>query len=178
VVEAAAVGQVVGAARGGARRARSAGGARDASGDARTAGGSATADAYPSTAAGLSARYQAASVLVSLGRDNDAAQRFQEVADKAGTGLHGRVARLGLADVQVRQGKFDLAIATYKELAATAKDDLPVDGVLMALGRAYVAAGKKTEAGQTFKRIGDEFPTSPYAVDAKKALETLKGSGA
>jgi TolA-binding protein len=132
----------------------------------------AAADAYPSTPSGLSARYQAASVLVSLGRDADAAQRFQEVADKDG-GLYGRMARLGLANVQVRQGKFDAAIATYKELSATAKDDLPVDGVLMALGRAYVAAGKKTEAGQTFKRIGDEFPTSSYAAEAKKELEAL-----
>jgi TolA-binding protein len=117
-------------------------------------------------------------VLVALGRDGDAAQRFQEVIDKAGSGLYGRMARLGLADVQVRQGKFDPAIAAYKELSATAKDDLPVDGLLMALGRAYVAAGKKTEAGQTFKRIGDEFPTSPYAADAKRELETLKGAGA
>jgi TolA-binding protein len=138
----------------------------------------AAADAYPSTAAGLSARYQAGSVLVSLGRDADAAQRFQEVAERDGDGLYGRMARLGLADVQVRQAKYDQAIATYKELSATAKDDLPVDGVLMALGRAYVAAGKKTEAGQTFKRIGDEFPSSPYAAEAKRELETIKGAGA
>ena len=114
-------------------------------------------------------------MLVSLGRDADAAQRFQEVVDKSGSGLYGRMARLGLADVQVRQGKFDPAIATYKELTATAKDDLPVDGVLMALGRAYAAAGKKTEAGQTFKRIGDEFPSSPYAADAKRELDALTG---
>jgi len=138
----------------------------------------AAADAYPSTAAGLSARYQAGSVLVSLGRDGDAAQRFQEVADKDGNGLYGRMARLGLAEVQVRQGRYDQAIATFKELSATAKDDLPVDGVLMALGRAYVAAGKKTEAGQTFKRIGDEFPSSAYAAEAKRELETIKGAGA
>jgi TolA-binding protein len=138
----------------------------------------AAADAYPSTPAGLSARYQAAAVLVSLGRDADAAQRFQEVVDKSGSSLYGRMARLGLADVQVRQGKFDPAIATYKELTATAKDELPVDGVLMALGRAYAAAGKKTEAGQTFKRIGDEFPSSPYAADAKRELDALTGAGA
>ena len=78
----------------------------------------------------------------------------------------------------MRQGKFDPAIATYKELSATAKDDLPVDGVLMALGRAYVAAGKKTEAGQTFKRLSDEFPSSPYATEAKRELETLQSAGA
>jgi TolA-binding protein len=133
----------------------------------------AAADTYPSTQSGLSARYQAAAALVALGRDEEAARQFQQVVDKDGNGLYGRMARLGLAEVQVRQGKFDPAIATYKELSATAKDDLPVDGVLMALGRAYVAAGKKTEAGQTFKRIGDEFPSSPYAPVAKRELEAL-----
>lgn len=138
----------------------------------------AAADAYPSTPAGLLARYHAATTLVGLGRDAEAARRFQEVVDKDGSGLYGRMARLGLAEVQVRQGTFDPAIATFKELATTAKDDLPVDGVLMSLGRAYAAAGKKTEAGQTFKRIGDEFPTSPYAADAKKQLDALKGAGA
>jgi TolA-binding protein len=138
----------------------------------------AAADAYPTTPAGLSARYQAAATLASLGRDGEASQRFQEVVDKDGGGLYGRMARLGLAAVQVRQGKYDPAIATYKELAATAKDDLPADGLLMALGRAYASAGRKAEAGQTFKRISDEFPTSPYAAEAKKELDALQATGA
>jgi TolA-binding protein len=82
------------------------------------------------------------------------------------------MARLGLAEVQSQQGKYDPAIATFKELAATSKD-LPVDGILMQLGRTYVAAGRTAEAKQTFKRLTDEFPTSPYVGDARQQLEAL-----
>ncbi len=93
--------------------------------------------------------------------------------DRAGSDIYGRMARLGLARVQAQQGKYDAAIATYKEMAATAKD-LPVDGILMQLAHTYAAAGKKVEASQTYKRVTDEFPTSAYAADARKEIETLK----
>jgi TolA-binding protein len=134
----------------------------------------AAADAYPSSESGLAARYAAAGTLVALGRPAEAATRYQEVIDRAGSGLYGRMARLGLASVQAAQGKYDPAIATFKELAATSKD-LPVDGILMQLARTYAAAGKKVEASQTYKRVTDEFPTSPYAADARKEIDALKG---
>ena len=86
--------------------------------------------------------------------------------DRAGSDIYGRMARLGLARVQAQQGKYDAAIGTYKEMAATAKD-LPVDGILMQLAQTYAAAGKKVEASQTYKRVTDEFPTSAYAADAQ-----------
>ena len=136
----------------------------------------AAADAYPSSGPGLAARYAAAGTLVALGRPADAATRYQEVIDHAGSDIYGRMARLGLASVQAKQGKYDAAIATYKEIAATAKD-LPVDGILMQLAQTYAAAGKKVEASQTYKRVTDEFPTSAYAADARKEIENLKGSG-
>lgn len=133
----------------------------------------AAADAYPSSAPGLAARYAAAGTLVALGRPTEAASRYQEVIDRAGSDLYGRMARLGLATVQAQQGKYDAAIATFKELAATSKD-LPVDGILMQLARTYAAAGKKVEASQTYKRVTDEFPTSVYAADARKEIDALK----
>jgi outer membrane protein assembly factor BamD (BamD/ComL family) len=51
---------------------------------------------------------------------------------------------------------------------------MPTDAVLMQLGRAYLAAGKKTEARQTFTRIVDEFPDSQYVPDARRELDSLK----
>ena len=133
----------------------------------------AAADAYPSTPSGLAARYHAAAALAALGRDTEAQQRYQEVIEAGGTSLYARMARLGLAEVQVRQKQFDPAINALKELSTSAKDDLPVDGVLMQLGRAYLLAGRKAEATQTFKRITDEFPTSLYAAEARRELEGL-----
>ena len=41
----------------------------------------------------------------------------------------------------------------------------------MQLARAYSAAGKQADARQTFKRIVDEFPQSPYAAEAKRAMD-------
>lgn len=134
----------------------------------------AAAEAYPSTAPGIAARYHAAAVLAALGKQAEAVQRYQEVIDKGGTSLYARMARLGQADVQVRLGQYDPAINTLKELSTSAKDDLPVDGILMQLGRAYALAGRKAEASQSYKRITDEFATSPYAAEARRELEALK----
>jgi predicted negative regulator of RcsB-dependent stress response len=75
------------------------------------------AEAYPRTSAGLSARYRAAATLVALGRDDEAAKRYQEVIDLAGADMYGRMARLGLAEVKVRQKQYEAAINTYKELS-------------------------------------------------------------
>ena len=132
------------------------------------------ADAYPSTDAGVAARYHAAGVLASLGRYAEAEQRYQEVVDKAGGRVYGRTAKLGLADVQVLQGKYDNAIKIYQEATTDPKSQLPLDGVLMQLGRAYMKAGKKNEAAHAFTRVVEEFPQSAYAADARKEMEEAK----
>jgi outer membrane protein assembly factor BamD (BamD/ComL family) len=46
----------------------------------------------------------------------------------------------------------------------------------MQLGRTYLEAGKSTEAQQTFNRVVQEFPESPFSGDARKELESLKKS--
>ena len=51
---------------------------------------------------------------------------------------------------------------------------LPVDGILMQLGRTYLVAGKRADAQQTFNRLVEEFPESPYTSDARRELENLK----
>ena len=134
------------------------------------------AEAYASTDAGITARYHAAGVLAALGRYAEAEQRYQEVVDKAGSRVYGRTAKLGLADVQVLQGKYDSAIKIYQEATTDSKSQLPIDGVLMQLGRAYMKAGKKNEAAHAFTRIVEEFPQSAYAADARREMEEAKKS--
>ena len=62
----------------------------------------------------------------------------------------------------------------FKELAQRKDGQLPVDGILMQLGRTYLEAGKRSDAQQTFNRLVEEFPDSPYNGDAKRELENLK----
>ena len=134
------------------------------------------ADKYPSTAAGITARYHAASILANLGRYSEAEQRFQEVVSRAGSTLYGQTGKLGLAEVQVAQKKYDTAITIYTEMSRDTSSQMPVDGVLMQLGRACALAGRKEEAVRAFTRVTEEFPTSLYTADAKRELEGVRKS--
>jgi TolA-binding protein len=132
------------------------------------------ADRYPSTDAGITARFHLAAVLAQLGRYGEAEQRYKEVVDKAGSRVYGRTARLGLADALVAQGKYDDAIKIYQDLSTDKSSQLPIDGVLMQLGRACMKAGKKAEATHAFTRVVEEFPQSVYAADARREMEESK----
>jgi len=134
----------------------------------------AAADAYPSTDAGIFARYQQASALMSVGRPADAAACYQDVISHAGKRIYRQMAELGLAEARARSGQYDQAINGLKELAQRKDGPLPVDGILMQLGRTYIEAGKPADAQQTFNRLVQEYPESPFSADAKKALDGLK----
>ena len=134
----------------------------------------AAADAYPSTDAGISARYQQAALLMALGRPVEAAVAYQDVIARGGDGIYAQTARLGLAEAQGRAGQFDQAIDGFKALAQRKDGTLPIDGILMQLGRMYRDAGKREDAQQTFNRLVEEYPDSPYTADARRELESLK----
>jgi predicted negative regulator of RcsB-dependent stress response len=136
------------------------------------------AAAFPKTPAGIVARYQAASLLAELGKVSEAEQAYNEVARLDGNGLHGRMARLGVAALQLRAGKFDPAIQTLQELSQRTDTDLPIDGVLMQLGDAYRRAGRTPEAIRAYTRVVDEFAESAYAADAKTEIDQLKAQPA
>ena len=132
------------------------------------------ADQYPSTDAGLFARYREATILMALENPADAMKSYQLVIDGAGSRIYGQMARLGLAEAQARGGQYDNAINAYKELVSQADGPLPIDGILMQLGRTYLDAGKPADAEQVFTRVVEEFPSSPFSGDARRELDNLK----
>jgi len=138
----------------------------------------AAAAAYPSTSAGLEARLHVASLLGDAGRLADAEKQLEEIVRLDADGLYGRMAKLGIATIQIDGGRLDPAIATLTALSQRTDLEMPVDGVLMQLGRAYDKAGKTADALRAFTRIGDEFPDSPYAGDAKTEADRLKSKTA
>jgi TolA-binding protein len=135
-----------------------------------------TADQFPSSGAGVAARYHAAAILAQLGRFAEAEGRYNEVIERAGDRIYARTARLGLADTQAAQGKFDNAIAIYTELSRDTTSQIPVDSVLMQLGRTCARAGRKDEARAAFGRIVKEFPESLYLGDARREMEEVQKS--
>jgi TolA-binding protein len=133
------------------------------------------ADAYPNSEAGITARYRLAGSLAELGRYAEAEQRFGEVVQKTSQkNIYHDTARLGAGEAQLAAGKTDAAMTTFRDLSADPNSKLPVDGVLMQLGRAARAAGKKDDATRAFTRVVDEFPQSMYVTDAKEQLAEMK----
>ena len=79
--------------------------------------------------------------------------------DAAGDSLYGQMARLGLAEAQARERASTTRRSTPTRSWPQRKDGpLPVDGILMRLGRTYLDAGKTTEAQQTFNRMVAGIP--------------------
>ena len=109
-----------------------------------------------------------------VGNPAEAAKAYQQVIAQAGGSLYGQTGRLGLAEAQTRSGQYDQAIATFKDLSQRKDGTLPVDAILMQLGRAYRDAGKAADAQQTFSRILQEFPESSFASEAKRELDSLR----
>jgi len=130
-------------------------------------------DEYPSTTAAIAARYHRACALMALRRLSDAEKGFEEAIASAGSTIYGPMSKLGQASALVASGQFDKALPIYEALAADRDGQLPVDGVLMQLGRAYAQAGKGAEARTTYKRVVDEFPDSNYVGQARQEIVKL-----
>jgi TolA-binding protein len=135
----------------------------------------ALADTYPSNDAGIFARYREAGLWMALKNPSNAATAFQQVVDQAGSNsLYGQLARLGLAEAQAQTGQFEPAINTMMEMSQRRDGPVAADGVLLRLARIYLDAGKTTDAQQTLTRLVSEYPTSPFAADARRELAMLK----
>ena len=135
----------------------------------------AVADAYPGLRPGITARYEAAVALVGLGRPDEAAEHYRQVVAAAAGQLHGTMARLGLAETHVLRGDYDGAVELLQRETEAEESDVPVDAVLMRLGRAYELAGQDADALATFTRVVEEFPFSVYSSEARRKTDALGG---
>ena len=133
----------------------------------------AAAEASPTSPPGRLARFNAASILVTLGRFDDARVQYDQLA--TGSDLVARGAALGRAQAQLRAGQFDPAIESLKTLSTDTSSALPVDGVLMELAKAYRASGKVDDARKTLTEIVEKHAESPFAAEARAELDKLKG---
>jgi predicted negative regulator of RcsB-dependent stress response len=133
----------------------------------------AAAESSPASTPGRLARLNAASVLVALGRFDEARTHYEQLA--TGTDIVASGAALGKAQAQIRAGQFDPAIESLKTLSAQTTGKLPIDGVLMELARAYRSSGKVDDARKTLTEIVEKHAESPFVTEARAELEKLKG---
>lgn len=134
------------------------------------------ADAYPNTQQGVTARYQAAAVLVTLERADDAVVQYRQVMNVAGDGLYGQMSRMGLVEALLLAGQPQEAILLLEGQTSSLESLIPLDAVLMRLGHAYQLAGQPADALAAFNRVVEEFPISMYYAEAQQEVDTLRQS--
>ncbi|HET9315811.1 MAG TPA: tetratricopeptide repeat protein, partial [Vicinamibacteria bacterium] len=121
-------------------------------------------------------RYYAALCRLELGETAEAEKALTELSSGDKSQLEPALARLALAEAYRRSGKIDQAIEAYKQMADDATTAVPRDHVLMALSHALEDAKRAPEAGAAYRRLADEFPSSPYAAEARARADYLEGS--
>lgn len=137
------------------------------------------ADAYPTLAAGVTARYHAATVLVALGDVDEAVVQYQQVIDAVSPDdLYGALSVLGLSEAYVAAERYQDAIQILEGETATPESVVPVDAVLMQLGRAHRLSGQSEDALSAFTRVVQEFPTSVYYAEAQRQVDVLQSGSA
>jgi len=119
------------------------------------------------------AAFHLAAQLLAGGKSAEAAQAFAALADEEGDTLRGQSARLGQAEALLASGQTDEALKIYTDLAAVREGPMPVDGLLMQLGRASQRAGRTAEARAAFQRVIDEFPESGFVMTAQQQLAAI-----
>lgn len=131
-----------------------------------------TVDDYGSTEEGRRARYYLALSKLQLGEAEPAIAILDELARERGS-LQADLARMALAEARLQAQQTDQALELLRQMADERQLSLPREYALMRLGGALERANRAEEAVKSYRRITDEFPTSVYASEARRRLETL-----
>jgi tetratricopeptide (TPR) repeat protein len=86
--------------------------------------------------------------------------------------------RLNLLRLDRSQGKGEEVAQTLTAMLDETEPPLPMDVILNELAATQEQLGKKQEAIQSYQRIIDEFPQSPYAQEARQKISALDPSRA
>jgi|Deesub1362A_J573_1020465.scaffolds.fasta_scaffold00486_17 tetratricopeptide (TPR) repeat protein len=117
--------------------------------------------------------YYIGACLAELGRLQEAAETLQRLLREYPQEPYlGQLARLKLAQVASRQGRTEEALGHLRELSA--RRGSFADLALLQEARLLQEMGKTQEALKKYRSLLQGFVNSPYAEEARQALETLE----
>jgi predicted negative regulator of RcsB-dependent stress response len=135
-------------------------------------------DKYGSTVAGDIASVYLAQIAMAENQPERARELWNGFLDEHGDHLLAGETRVNLIRLDRSQGKGEEVAQTLTAMLDEAEPPLPMDVILNELAATQEQLGKKQEAVQSYQRIVDEFPQSPYAREASQKLSELDPSRA
>ena len=119
------------------------------------------------------ARLYLARIALSRGQVDEARSAFVELSQKHGNDVIGRLATLELVDLRLASGQVAEVANELEAMVVTRDSGLPQDVALYKLGEVYVTSGEPERARSYFERLVEEFPESPYVMNARLRLNEL-----
>ncbi len=109
---------------------------------------------------------------IELGRGDAASARkkLEAFVDEHPDALLAQAAQVSLIDLRLAAGEAQQVIGDLEKDVATADEGLPQDVALALLARAYEAAKQPQKARDAYQRIVNEYPDSPYTLEAQRKL--------
>jgi len=130
-------------------------------------------DDYGSTAAGAVASLYLAQIAADEGRLDEARKLWSDYADDHEGTMLGAEARLNLLALDRKQGKGEQVAQQLRGMLEKGDTPLPQDMILHELGTTLEDLHRPQEAIQSYQRILDEFPQSPYRTEAQQKVAAL-----
>ncbi len=119
------------------------------------------------------ARLYLARIALSRGQADEARSAFVELSQKRGNDVIGRLATLDLINLRLASGQVAEVAGELEAMIVGQNGGLPRDAALYKLGEVFVTSGEPDRARIYFERLVEEFPESPYLMNARLKLSEL-----
>jgi TolA-binding protein len=99
-----------------------------------------------------------------------AEKRLDEFVSDHPKNIIGIAARMSLFDLKLANGQGNEVVASLEKELRDPKSLLPKDAVLATLAKAYEQTNQPAKARETYQRIVNEYPESPYAAEVQRTM--------
>lgn len=130
----------------------------------------AVVDEYGRTDAADIASLYLGQILVRQQKTSEALPLFESFVREHPDHLLAGAAQMSVYQIRLAGEQRTQTIEELERAAASEEPRLPKDAILALLANAYEAQGDGAKARDAWQRIANEFPDSPYALDAQRRI--------
>ena len=128
------------------------------------------ADKYRGRDAADIASLYLAQMDVERGNAKDARPKFEAFLQSHPKHILAGAAQMSLFEIELGSGETQKVVDSVNQQLAQDDPRVPKDALLGLLARTYESQGQEAKARDAYQRIINEYPDSPYAIDAQRKV--------